>query len=56
LRFHCQSVVGVPGHHNAWGGLINSLIREGSIRFTGKYRKMKDPTSHARKTPVYYKT
>jgi hypothetical protein len=55
LRLHCRSVVGWPGHHNAWGGLTSALLRDGSIRFTGMYRKMKDPSSHARKTPVYCK-
>ena len=42
-----------PNHPNAWGALINTLIKRKIIVPTGEYRAMKDNTSHARKTPVY---
>lgn len=53
IRFHCQQIVGRPTHPNAWGALINLLIRSGKIRPTGTHRPMRAKTSHARSTPVY---
>lgn len=47
--------LGKPRHHNAFGALINTLVRSGSIRRTGEYRPMRDVRSHARRTPVYAK-
>ncbi len=47
--------IGLPRHSNAWGALINTLVRRKIIRPTGEYRAMKDDSSHARKTPVYTK-
>ncbi len=55
LRFHLSRVVGCPAHSNAWGALINTLVRRKIIRPTGEYRAMRDDSSHARKTPVYTK-
>ena len=45
--------VGEPSHPNAYGALINTLLKRKIIVPTGEYRAMKDNTSHARKTPVY---
>jgi hypothetical protein len=56
IRFHCLHTVGYPRHYNAWGALINSLVKRGIIRATGEYRPMRDETSHARSTPVYEQT
>jgi hypothetical protein len=54
LRLMLESTaVGSPKHPNAYGALINTLVRRKIIVPTGEYRKMKDLSSHARKTPVY---
>ncbi len=53
VRFHCSKMVGLPHHSNAWGALINSLVKRGIIEKTGEYRPMRDDNSHARSTPVY---
>ncbi len=55
LRHHLETAVGCPAHMNGWGALINALLKKKIIRPTGEYRKMRDETSHARKTPVYVK-
>ncbi len=55
IRFLCYAQVGNPTHPNAWGALVNTLVRRKIIRPTGEYRAMKDDSSHARKTPVYVK-
>ena len=47
--------VGLPHHPNAWGALVNTLVRRKIIKPTGEYRAMKDDSSHARRTPVYTK-
>jgi len=53
LRMACLDVEIVPHHHNAWGGLISALVREGILVPTGRYRKMRAPGSHARETKIY---
>ncbi len=55
LRFYLMSTVGCPAHSNAWGALINTLVRRKIIKPTGEWRKMRDDSSHARRTPVYTK-
>lgn len=55
IRFYCQSKVGCPKHPNAYGALINTLVRRKIIKPTGEWRAMRDDSSHARKTPVYTK-
>jgi len=55
LRFYLGRVVGCPTHSNAWGALISTLVRRKIIKPTGEWRKMRDDSSHARKTPVYTK-
>ncbi len=55
IRFWCSRSIGCPAHSNAWGALINTLVRRKIIKPTGEYRAMKDENSHARKTPVYTK-
>lgn len=47
---------GKPGHHNAWGALIMQAVKRGLLVPTGRYVKMKDKSSHARKTPEYRRT
>ena len=53
IRFFCLHHVEYPKHPNAWGALINTLIKRNIIVPTGEYRPMKDKNSHARSTPVY---
>ncbi len=55
VRFYLNREVGCPAHSNAWGALINTLVRRKIIKPTGEYRAMRDQNSHARKTPVYTK-
>ena len=55
LRTWLEKEVGHPHHHNAWGALINTAVRQKTIIFVGRYEHMKGPKSHARKTPVYRK-
>jgi hypothetical protein len=42
-----------PNHPNAWGALVNSLIKKKVLIPTSQYKPMKDPRSHARSTRVY---
>ena len=53
IRFDVTMGIGHPNHPNAWGALINTLIKRKIIVPTGEHRQMKDKTSHARQTPVY---
>ncbi len=55
VRFYLSREVGCPSHSNAWGALVSTLIKRKIIKPTGEWRKMKDDSSHARKTPVYTK-
>ncbi len=55
IRHWCERHVSCPAHSNAWGALVNTLVRRKIIRPTGEYRAMRDDSSHARKTPVYTK-
>lgn len=43
----------VPHHHNAWGALIMSAVKQKILVSTNKLKTMKTPKSHARKTMVY---
>lgn len=43
----------LPSHPNAWGALVNTLLKDELIYPTGDYRAMKDKTSNGRRTPVY---
>lgn len=42
-----------PTHPNAWGALINTLVKRKIIVPTGEYQQPKDRTSHARAIQVY---
>ncbi len=55
IRFYVSQEIGCPTHPNAYGALINTLVRRKIIKPTGEYRAMRDDSSHARKTPVYTK-
>ncbi len=55
IRHHCSGSAGCPAHSNAWGALINTLLKRKIITPTGEYRAMRDDNSHARKTPVYHR-
>lgn len=53
IRFNLRSVIGEPKHPNAWGALINTLVKRKIIAPTGEYRQPKDKSSHARAIQVY---
>lgn len=53
VRHFVSERVGPPKHHNAWGALVRAGAQSGKLRETGRYVKMRDPQSHARRTPVY---
>ncbi len=53
IRKYCEAYGLFPVHSNAWGALINTLVRKKIIVATGAYTQMKDESSHARKTPLY---
>lgn len=43
-----------PTHHNAWGAMIKTLVKEGYLEpIPGKFEAMEAKGSHARKTQVY---
>tara|TARA_R110000868_G_scaffold19297_2_gene83095 strand:- start:10587 stop:10886 length:300 start_codon:yes stop_codon:yes gene_type:complete len=52
IRLYVSQRVGSPHHHNAWGGLIMGLVKRKRLVEVDRV-KMRDPRSHARKTPVY---
>lgn len=43
----------VPSKAHAWGALTRTLAISGRIVDTGRVRKMADPRSHARRTPIW---
>jgi hypothetical protein len=45
-----------PHHHNAWGALTMTCIRHGLLEKTGRYRKMRTLTSHARSSEIHRRT
>lgn len=55
IRQHLVEAVGLrqPKHHNAWGALLNVLVRRGMIQHTGQYRAMRSKTAHGRRSGVY---
>src|SRR5690606_16702339 len=53
IRLACEAEGVRPHHHNAWGGFVGQLVREGSLLPTDQYRPMRAKGSHARKTQVY---
>jgi hypothetical protein len=53
VRVAIVNTVGEPHHHNAWGAMIKSAVKQRLIIPTGKWRPMKLPQSHARVSPIY---
>lgn len=53
IRLACELHNLHPVHVNAWGALINALVRKGLIKATGIYVTPKDRSSHARKIKQY---
>jgi hypothetical protein len=53
FRVLCEEENILPHHHNAWGGLTNSLVKQGVLIDTGKMAKSSRPTSHARRQPIW---
>lgn len=56
IRLACAERGIVPHVANAWGGIVNRLIRSGVLEPTGQRVAMLAPGSHARKTDVYRRT
>ena len=52
IRLHCEGLGIRPHNNNAWGALIMSMIKDGTLKPTGEYRAMVSPQSHARRTQV----
>lgn len=42
-----------PHHHNAWGALIMTAIKDGILKPTQQFKNMRGPKSHGRMTRVY---
>ncbi len=55
IRGIVTRVIGEPHNPHAWGALTKTLSepRTGLLIDTGTVRKMLEPKSHARRTPVY---
>ena len=53
IRLRLQREGIEPGHPNAWGGLVSTMVRAGVLTDTGQTRKMRAQASHARRTPVW---
>ena len=55
IRRLCEKAGIQPHHPGAWGAAVNAMLmsRPPLLFETGKREPMKDPTSHARQTPVY---
>lgn len=47
------AVKALPSHPNAWGSLVNALLKIELIYPTGDYTAMKEKASNGRKTPIY---
>ncbi len=52
IRRVCENCGILAHHHNAWGGIILGLIKNGYLTKTGRWTQMKDTKSHARSTQV----
>ena len=55
IRRHCIGLGLTPVHPNAWGALINQLVKRKMIVASGHYSLPKDVRSHARKIQLYRK-
>jgi hypothetical protein len=56
IRLFVRPQVGNPGHPNAWGAVIYSMVSEGLLVDTGRVHHCAIPSSHARRLPVWYVT
>lgn len=56
IRLACTRRDVRPHHHNAWGGFVSSLVRDGILRPTGRMRNMAAVRSHGRQTFEYVVT
>ena len=53
IRLACVKEGISPSHPNAWGGLVQGMVRSGMIVETGEWKAARSPRSHARRIPVY---
>jgi len=54
LRHALEPTIGPPTDPHAWGALTAAAIRRGLLLPTREYVRMKDKTSNARETKVYW--
>jgi hypothetical protein len=53
IRLACLDAGIAPHHPNAWGAAINRCVRAGLLTETGRFPRMKSPSSRARRNPEY---
>jgi hypothetical protein len=53
IRLAVEEKIGKPHHANAWGGIINTAVRQHLLLKTGRWRQMKTKKSHARESREY---
>jgi hypothetical protein len=53
VRLRLREIGIRPHHHNAWGSLIKTAVDRKLLEPTGRWFRMKDVSSHARRTPEY---
>ena len=53
IRLACVKEGISASHPNAWGGLVQGMVRSGMIVETGEWKAARSPRSHARRIPVY---
>lgn len=53
IRTRCveAGVKNIPS--SAWGGVVQSLVRQGILTKTAEYARMESPQARGRKSPVY---
>ena len=53
IRLRCLELDIAPHHHNAWGALVSSLVKQGWLVPTGRWVPMRGEKSNARQTQTY---
>lgn len=53
VRLQCVAAGVDAEHPNAWGAVVNALVRSGQLEDTGRMKHMETERSHARRTPIY---
>lgn len=53
IRAECMRRGVEPHHPNAWGGVVQGLVKSGRLRWTGRYEQAKAKKTHAHSYKVY---